>query len=68
MGSCFCGSVDFLIYLNASVPGNPDKGDGDFEDGEGVKEDVRMRFTSGCAEYVLLIAVSEERESVGPCR
>ena len=40
MGVCFCGGVDFLISLNASVAGNLDKGDGDFDGGEAVKEDV----------------------------
>ena len=40
MGGCSCGSVDFIISLNASVARNPDKGDGHFDGGEGVKEDV----------------------------
>jgi len=31
---------DFFISLNALGTGNPDKGDGDFDAGEGVKEDV----------------------------
>ena len=32
--TCFRGSVDFLVGLNASMAG------GDFDGGEGVKEDV----------------------------
>ena len=27
VGGCFCGGVHFLISLNASVAGNPEKGD-----------------------------------------
>jgi len=34
VGDCFCGGVDFLIPLNASVAVNPDKGDGDIDGGE----------------------------------
>jgi len=33
-------SVRFRISLNASVAGDSDKGDGDLEDGEDVKEGV----------------------------
>jgi len=40
VGGCFCGSVDFLNSLNISVARDPDKGDGDFDDGAGVKESV----------------------------
>jgi len=38
--SCFCGSVYFLISENASVAGDPNKGDYNFDDAKGVKEDV----------------------------
>jgi len=38
VGGCFCDSVDFLISLNASVTGDPDKSDGDLGDGDGLKE------------------------------
>jgi len=40
MRDCFCGDVDFPISLNASVARNPDKGDGYFDGGKGVKEAV----------------------------
>jgi len=42
-GGCFCGSVDFLISLNASLVGDPDKGAGDLDGGDSVNE-VWMRF------------------------
>ena len=40
MGGCFCSGVDLLISLNTWVVGNPDKGDGNFDGGDGLKEDM----------------------------
>ena len=40
VGGCFCGGVNFLIFQIASVAGNADESDGDFDGGEGVKEAV----------------------------
>ena len=62
MAAFAAASIFSLISLNASLVGNLDKGHGDFDNAEGVKKRMWMRLTSGCAEYVLLMAVREKRE------